>query len=1441
MSNRDTPQLLGLTSAQYGIWSGQQLDPNSPDFNAGGYVELRGPLDVALLERAVRTVVDQTQALKVRFHDGPSGPVQTHVDDPDWPFPVIDLSSVPDPRTAATAWARENLARVVKLAEEPAFTQALLVLGEEHHWWYQQAHHIALDGYAHVQLIKQVARVYTALVTGAPLDMRSFAPLSEVVAEDAAYLSSPQIERDRDFWFQLLEQAGPPASLSQHAAEQSRGFIRQGIRLAPRQLQTLTQAVRQGRAVWSEAMIAALGVYLCRRIDTTAAVIGLPVMNRFATAALRTPCMAMNIVPLPVQAAPLANLTQLAADTATTLRRIRPHQLYRYEQLRRDLGLVGSDRRLFSTVVNIMPFDQRLAFHGCAAILHNLSAGPVDDLAVSLRPDAEGGLHVDLDANPARYRDSELVGHLDGFQELLETLTANPGSPLARVWSQLHSPPADAVLDGGQPSLQSRPVMELIAEQADTTPNRVAVEDGSDRLNYVDLLHRAEQLATVLVASGVGEGPRRSPIAVLLPRGADAVTSFLAVLLSGAAYLPLDPAGPVERNATILQDAEVTFLVTTSEFADKAAGHGIRTLLIDQLPAVDSVRPFPVTAPTDPAYVIYTSGSTGRPNGVVISHGALASFVAAVRERYDIGPDERVLQFAPLHFDASVEEIFLTLSVGATLVVRSEQMTDSVTEFLAECAQRAITVLDLPTAFWHEVVYALSAGARLPESVRTVIIGGEAALPERVNRWHRHAPSQVRLINTYGPTEATVVATSATLRDQAPVGMVPIGQPLPGIRAVVLDSADQPVAISMIGELHLTGPTLANGYLNQPQLDAQRFVRLWALPDAPLAYRTGDLVRYDSEGSLHFIGRRDDEVKISGHRIDPLEIEAVLLAQPGVQEAALTTLLTPTGPRLRAHLVLEPGSPVDAVRQLRERLHALLPAPSVPGSIEVVQALPRNTSGKIDRKLLAQRPLPSPVHTDEKATALERAVLAVWSEVLGQSGLSVTDDFFTLGGQSLQTIQAANRLSARLNRQISATLLFRNPTAAGLAAALGHSPVERPSEPRLPDQMLRDSILDPTLVFPDVSASASMPRRVLLTGATGFVGAHLLYQLLELTQDQVVCLVRATDQQQALERLRSTLRVQGLPWPTDSTRVTVLPADLALPMLGLRPGQYTELAESCHAIYHSAAVVSVVRSYLSLRGPNVVAVERLLRLAADAGGCPIHHVSTLATAPPSTVRAQVPEELFPAHQGLVDGYQQSKWVAEQLVGQAAERGLAASVYRLGRVMPASAGGVINRQDLLWRILLSGMRIGALPRLAVAEVWTPVDYVAQALVRLSLRMPANFGGVVNVAPNPPVPLGEVTEWVRDYGYPVRSLGLPEWCRELATTADEDAQATLAFFDSAVLGEAAGPSDLAQDIRGDRLHQALAQTDVVYPASDQELFRRCLDYCVQAGLLPAPVGR
>jgi nonribosomal peptide synthetase MxcG len=761
-------------------------------------------------------------------------------------------------------------------------------------------------------------------------------------------------------------------------------------------------------------------------------------------------------------------------------------------------------------------------------------------------------------------------------------------------------------------------------------------------------------------------------------------------------------------------------------------------------------------------------------------------------------------------------------------------MTESVPQFLRVVDQLRISVVDLPTAYWHELAYTVStSAASLPEGVRTVIIGGEAALPERVDRWRSAVGTSVRLFNTYGPTEATVVATVAALHEApADPGDVPIGVPLPGMRAAIVG-----------GELHLLGDALALGYRGADAPEDARFAPLAQLPGSPRAFRTSDLVRLGDDGQLRFLGRADDEFKISGHRVHPSEVEAALLAQARVREAAVVGQVLPDGTRrLSAYVVAEEPQPTAI--ELREQLRAVLPAAMVPSAVEFTARLPRTSTGKIDRNALstvADQATPA-----ETAGGLEETIIRVWAQILGVPRIAPADDFFDLGAQSLQAIQVANRLGVELGQEVRVAWLFEHPTAADLAHRLEHCDDAPATASAVPGAVVPGAVLADAVLQDDIRPGTSprtngTPRTVLLTGATGFVGPHLLAELLSATDAEIVCPVRAASPAEATDRIRQALAAQEIPLPADAERITAVPADLARPELGLGAARFAELGETCDVIVHNAATVSIMREYASLRAANTESTRQLLRMAS-ARSIPVHLVSTLSVAPPRSQSPDVPETFFPPHTGLVSGYQQSKWASERLLEQAAQRGLPVSLHRLGRVVGAPDTGQVNRRDFLWSVLASGIPAGMVPDLFEAEVWTPADYVARAVVRLSLT--STPGTVFNHAPVAPVRLDDLYGWVQEYGYAVKQIPLPQWRREVPRSADV-AATTGAFFDS-LTGDNTDDGDTGPElalgrVRADNVVRGLEGSGITCPRPDRALVFRYLDHCVKTGILPPPTGR
>ncbi|MFC5722345.1 amino acid adenylation domain-containing protein [Streptomyces gamaensis] len=1035
---------LPLTSAQSGMWYAQALDPGSPALNTAECVEIHGTLVPDLFVRALRRVADEADALRVRIAETDGGPRQVPLRFGDLepvaasgsvPFPcrVLDLrgaaSGAGGPDGAARRWMRDDLAVPTDLASGPLFAHALLRVADDRWLWYQRVHHIAMDGFGHSLLLRRTAEVYSALAAGADPGPGPFGPFAGLVAEDAAYRASEEHERDRAHWNTAFADRPEAPSLASGTALPSRTVLRRTTEVGAELTARVEKLADSVRATWPDVLIAAQALYLSRATDSEEVVLGLPLMGRMGSAALRVPGMVMNVLPLRLTVTPRATFAELTRQVVLGVRTARRHQRYRYEDIRRDLGLLGGGRPLVGPLVNVMPFDHELSFAGARAEVRNLGAGPVEDLTVNVHRHADGtGLRIGYDGNPALYGEDELALHQRRFVDLLTRLAdADPHTPLSG-----HGIATDGeralVLGEFNATEHAVPPATLIGPieaQAVRTPDATAVVCGEESLTYAGLSARANRLARHLATLGVRPG---ALAAVAVPRSLDLMVALLAVLKAGGAYLPLDPDYPAERLGYMLRDAAPVCVITDTR-GRVPAGDTPAVVLdetgLDGYLTVDPARPL---TPKHPAYVIYTSGSTGRPKGVVVPHSAIDNRLRWMQAQYPLRAGDRVLQKTPSGFDVSVWEFFWALRVGATVVVAEPGSHKDPARLARIVREQAVTVCHFVPSMLQ--VFLAEPGAARCTGLRHVFCSGEALPRETVTEFGRTLPG-VPLHNLYGPTEAAVDVTHHTC-DTSAGGPVPIGRPVWNTRLYVLDAALQPCPPGIPGELHLAGAQLATEYLGRPGLTASRFVTDPFGPAGSRMYRTGDLARWTPDGQVEYLGRTDHQVKLRGVRIELGEVEAELAACDGVTgSCALVREDRPGDQRLVGYVT---GDGVDP-RTLRARLAERLPDSMVPSAILVLDAFPLSPNGKLDRTAL---PAPAPASGGGRAprTPAEETLARLFAEVLGEDHVGVDDAFFDLGGTSLLAARLVARVRAATGADVTIGTLFRAPTPAALAARL---------------------------------------------------------------------------------------------------------------------------------------------------------------------------------------------------------------------------------------------------------------------------------------------------------------------------------------------------------------------------------------------------------------------
>ena len=1042
-----------LSLIQEDIWLSQMVHNEIPMYNIGGYFKINGFIDVNIFFETHHRVSQQNDALRMVLHRGETLPSLSFSDT----APQIllkDFSNQADPDKAAMQWWKKEFCKPFKIYDSQLFRYFLLKTSEESFYYALCAHHLIMDGYCFALLHQQVLANYNAIIKGIG---KTFPKQSYVdfIADDLCYRSSEAFAQAKAYWATKFETIPRSIILRRYAASYETNATPSAfshIRLTPEFYNRLIQYAKQRRGNVFFLVAAVLYTYFLRTTDTKQFVFSMPLLNRPTPEFMETMGPFVNVVPVCLDFGLDIDIQTFFERLKAELKESFPHQRFPLGEINRAAKIKRTGRnQLFDVSLSYEKFNYNtMDYNGTGFEVNTMHNGwEQTPLTVAIKEyQKEIGVKLEFYYNLAAYKPHEIEFFMERVRYMLQQLLDKPEIPLNRL-NLLPERESHKLMVEFNQTPQSVPIpcetiCQKVAEAAEIHPEHTAVQMDNRQISYRNLSDKAERLASHL--KPLLQAPE-TIVGIYVDRSIEMVLGILAILKAGGAYVPLDPDYPRDRIHFMIEDSGTSTILTLNKFAPQFADN--KTLKIIEIDKFSCEKQITATAEVplaahSLAYVIYTSGTTGRPKGVMCTHGGLVNLAAAQNKIFDIRHESRVLQFATLNFDASVSEIFTTLSAGATLVLAEKDNLMPGPPLLSTLKGQAITHVTLPPS-----ALAVMDPMPLPD-LATLITAGEPCPSTLFKKWGNGR----RFINAYGPTETTVCASACICRHDD-TDQLPMGHPIDNTSLYVLDENLEPVPLGVPGQLYIGGAGVARGYLNRPELTREKFIDTPFKADTghERLYRTGDMVRFSTESTLMFIGRFDHQVKIRGFRIEPEEVEKVIARHPQISQVVVIAKTDRSSNRYLAAFFSSSGHQTqeDLTAKIRQFAGQHLPNHMIPSQFIPMDDMPHTPSGKIDRRQLERMDLPTrraSTPKNQPTSKTEKQLLTLFAAAMDDSAtcLGPHDGFFEYGMDSLAAVRFINLLEKSFAHRLLFSELTTNSTPHTLAKLLSgrKGPTHRP-------------------------------------------------------------------------------------------------------------------------------------------------------------------------------------------------------------------------------------------------------------------------------------------------------------------------------------------------------------------------------------------------------------
>jgi amino acid adenylation domain-containing protein len=1029
-------QMLSLSLSQREVWLDQQAWPDSTHLNIGGALELKGAFSPQRFQEALNLLVVESDALRLAPLENGS---QLLLSRYQYAINLVDLSQAHDPGAAMRDWEQAWIKEPFRLDGTPPWRFAVLQGGREHYYIVIQFHHLIMDGWGTSWISQRMSELYNALEANRAPDPVQAPSYLNFIQESLEYRNSSAFERDGQYWLEQIKEL--PEPLFERRYQSGKPLVLPDahiqrhpvLRAAYDRLEHLAAGTSTTTYHW---FLAALAIYLASVSNRTELIIGVPSLNRGGKRYKATLGMFVGVMPLHLEVKMTMPVRELIASVSGQLRNAYRHPRYPISELGRVLQVIRKGRGgIFDVLLSFERQDYSCIYGTTAGTAsHQTFSGmaryPLGVTICEFQPDQDVELILEGSSDYFSAAEMELFGRR--LDHLLTQMVAQPDISLQDL--SLVPPEERWGLTEGFHKDVARydhvvPFIRLFEHQVSLNPGAVALVWDGGRMDYAMLDKQANRLANSLIEHGVGRG---SIVSLALARGPEVVVGILAIAKAGAAFLPLDVEAPVARLAHILEESQTRILLVNELdqelFSELPVPSLICRLVEGDVGLAGPAAPEINIEPTDLAYVLYTSGSTGRPKGVMVEHAALSRRLGWIARSWGVTDQDRSAQATQINFDPSLIELLVPLTHGASVALppAGRLLPESLAAF---AVVHGVTMMAFVPSTLQRFLDGLAGRPGL--KLRVACSGGEVLSPELAERFEHE--TKATLFNVYGPTEACIFATSWRCLSNKGLLALPVGQPLDDTRIYVLDHDLRPTPFGVIGDIHIGGSTLARGYLNRPDLDVLSFITDPFLTGGRM-YRTGDRGWLGVDGQLHFVGREDRQIKLRGYRIELGEIEVALQSIDGIKQAAVKLVENEGKQAIHAWVGSSQAMNQDFIRK---RLAGRLPDYMLPARYSIQSELPITSTGKIDYAALPEMAF---LQIDRQAREpngkLERELLQVWRDTLSRPGLTVQDDFFEHGGDSLAGVGILAGIEKQLGLKVTLHQLVECPTVAAMAEAL---------------------------------------------------------------------------------------------------------------------------------------------------------------------------------------------------------------------------------------------------------------------------------------------------------------------------------------------------------------------------------------------------------------------